>query len=799
MNHIYRPIGPNRWYCRGCLQQWEGKEPPEPAECPGRKDGTKNPHMNGPTSYEELRQAHAVPKGQPGKHLHAIIAAAFGQNAIPGCGCGSMMSRMNGWGLSGCKKRQEEIVSWLVNVATKESWTLQPEAGVDPDDIGKPVPQTLRTRFMRAAAQTVNAVTGDGPLRVACRSMVRLALWRAAREMPVASRPVEKVTESNIKGYFDRVVVVSMADRMELRKRFYNELSRRGWPFKMPEVFTGVPGRLLPTPQGWPTSAGAWGCMLSHQQILQHAIVDGVKRLLVLEDDAVLVPGFSERAREFLNLVPDDWDMLFLGGQHDDPPLAVLQGGLPPAYSGLVRCIRTERTHAYAVQGDFMRTLYRQWVSRMGHCDVVLQSLIPTHKVYAPRFFLAGQGEHVSDINSAKKRTEFWDRRPEGVDKPHKHVIIGLGSGRCGTKSLAVLLTAQKHALVTHEQRPVVPWTTHLTSPTRHIDALAGSAYQTIGDVGFYYLPHVETIWERYPQARFICLQRDREETIDSFVRWIKGVDYWAPDRDTKDPWTHCFPVTEGDNLRARIGAYYDAYYEHAEKLAKDERFLSLPMESLNTREGVTQILRHAGFTDHNVRVGIHEHWTIRPAVRQQPHAHGYWQTPDTSDHRHDPGLAKALADVLQGHSVIDLGCGDGFYVRELRAAKLEAVGVDGNPHTSKITNGLASVVDLTDREAAIETKDAALFLEVGEHIPDNHAKTVIANVSRAATQRLIVSWAPPGQRGVGHVNCRPREWVVVQMRREGWEPDEETSAMLRNAATLWWFKKNIIAFRRAS
>jgi hypothetical protein len=127
-------------------------------------------------------------------------------------------------------------------------------------------------------------------------------------------------------------------------------------------------------------------------------------------------------------------------------------------------------------------------------------------------------------------------------------IVIGLGSGRCGTATLATLLDKQRDALCFHEinavavrfNRTLRPClntveefaailaggdpamvTADLSRPSvaASYDRLAGMVRpRLLGDVGYYCLTYVQAIADRHDNVRFVCLRRDRSETIE---RWL--------------------------------------------------------------------------------------------------------------------------------------------------------------------------------------------------------------------------------------------------------------------------------------
>lgn len=206
----------------------------------------------------------------------------------------------------------------------------------------------------------------------------------------------------SIEKTFDRVVLINLKKRPDRLDRAIQMFSNN-WPFAQPLIFEAIDGYKVPTPEGWTKGRGAWGCLQSHRQVLEAAILDNVNSILVLEDDAVLVDDFESKVKKFLRAVPSDWEGLMLGGQHFVVPTQVKDG--------VLRCANCQRTHAYAVRGRLLKDLYSRWHARetWGHCDHVLGPFTANYKTYAPRHFLIGQNSGKSNINGKTNPVKFWN------------------------------------------------------------------------------------------------------------------------------------------------------------------------------------------------------------------------------------------------------------------------------------------------------------------------------------------------------------------------------------------------------
>lgn len=202
-----------------------------------------------------------------------------------------------------------------------------------------------------------------------------------------------------------------------------------------------------------------------------------------------------------------------------------------------------------------------------------------------------------------------------------KRLVIGLGTGRCGTVSLARLLSEQDGAAVLHEGadrcggaivcsagKPVsdritghLPWIVDENRCRRRIDLLLHLPARLVGDTAFYYLPYVDCIASLAPlPVVFVCLRRDREQTVESFLAHTEGRNHWAAHHGARwrrdDTWDHAFPSYHGDDKREQLYRYWDEYYHEAgrwcERLANFEIF---DTDELDTARGVERLFDFVG------------------------------------------------------------------------------------------------------------------------------------------------------------------------------------------------------------
>ncbi|KAK3259707.1 hypothetical protein CYMTET_31309 [Cymbomonas tetramitiformis] len=122
----------------------------------------------------------------------------------------------------------------------------------------------------------------------------------------------------------------------------------------------------------------------------------------------------------------------------------------------------------------------------------------------------------------------------------NKKVIIGIGSGRCGTMSVATLLDRQPDVSVSHEHntceglewnRPAV---TLRQNARAKLAQLQRRPQKVVGDIALWYLPYVDAMLHLHKNLQVVALKRNKEDTIKSFERWFGNIKHfpWVSDQE---------------------------------------------------------------------------------------------------------------------------------------------------------------------------------------------------------------------------------------------------------------------------
>jgi hypothetical protein len=218
----------------------------------------------------------------------------------------------------------------------------------------------------------------------------------------------------------DRAVIINLKRRPDRLAILRSKIDACSWPFPQPEIFPAFEGNTVGVPEEFRQGGGAFGCRQSHVCVLGRALMDGVGSVLVLEDDADILPTFGREWSAFRELLPPDWEGIMLGGQHHKTPEAVA--------TGVVHVTYAQRTHAYVARGRYLRELCRRWAHTTVHIDWTMANWQHQFRVYAPDRWLIGQSGGKSDICGRIQAPQWWN--PDGGSRRESPYIVLLKSPR---------------------------------------------------------------------------------------------------------------------------------------------------------------------------------------------------------------------------------------------------------------------------------------------------------------------------------------------------------------------------------
>jgi hypothetical protein len=207
-------------------------------------------------------------------------------------------------------------------------------------------------------------------------------------------------------------------------------------------------------------------------------------------------------------------------------------------------------------------------------------------------------------------------------------IILGIGTGRCGLRSLAAVLNQQPEVQSSYRELPFLPW--RAVDAERVIKARFARFRNTgrgriLGDMASSYLPYLEVAIAAEPDIRIVCLKRPREEVVADYCEWLDQTmplptNHWA--KQPPAGWHHdpvrtpTFPQYETQSREDGIRKYWDEYHRTVEQLAGTfpENLCIFEMqEALNTKPGMMEMLGFLGICEERQVLAVGTH--VNPAA----------------------------------------------------------------------------------------------------------------------------------------------------------------------------------------
>jgi len=170
--------------------------------------------------------------------------------------------------------------------------------------------------------------------------------------------------------------------------------------------------------------------------------------------------------------------------------------------------------------------------------------------------------------------------------------------------------------------------------------------------------------------------------------------------------------------------------------------------------------------------------------------------------------VAKEVITRYQITSMIDFGCGIGSFLEGgLDCGLTRIIGLEINLEAARDHMPYRVVPHILNQDITepvdIGKFDSAWSIEAAEHIKPEGTEQFIENLA-TAERYIILTAAPPGQPGRGHINCRPRDFWIDSIEGHGFDYLEED---VKKSAKIWgrwrtklspWMTTNLMIFRRS-
>ena len=166
--------------------------------------------------------------------------------------------------------------------------------------------------------------------------------------------------------------------------------------------------------------------------------------------------------------------------------------------------------------------------------------------------------------------------------------------------------------------------------------------------------------------------------------------------------------------------------------------------------------------------------------------------------HWRAPYICDTLQRLWSFTSIVDVGCATGDIVREMQERGLDSWGVEGSSAVCDFAVCRNLVIyDLRVPGTILPMKfDICLCLEVAEHIEEEYTDTFVDHLVNLS-DIVVLSAAPPGQGGHGHVNCKPYEYWKDKFRLRFYDHNSTAVDLFKHFLTPWKKKPGIKAFHQ--
>ncbi len=168
------------------------------------------------------------------------------------------------------------------------------------------------------------------------------------------------------------------------------------------------------------------------------------------------------------------------------------------------------------------------------------------------------------------------------------------------------------------------------------------------------------------------------------------------------------------------------------------------------------------------------------------------------------PTMANSILNDLAPKSVIDIGCGTGALLAQLRNEGCNVVGLEyaapARALCAKRGLDVFAFDIMQDNYEAPHPYDVVISMEVAEHLPEPIADRYVDLIAKLG-KNIVLTAATPGQGGTDHVNEQPHEYWIAKFEQRDrildWTLTSSWRAAWRDSGHVQsWYYNNLLVFR---